>query len=68
MKRPTEDIIIAREAANRILTSMVMQMYDSRVTKDCQAHMAEMRNDPVYVPFQLTVEHMIFMTEQKRGP
>ena len=68
MKRPTEDIIIAREAANRILTSMVMQMYDSRVTRDCQAHMAEMRADPVYVPFQLTVEQMVFITERKRVP
>ena len=66
MNRIVEDTIIAREATTQLLFRLISRMYDSRVTGDCLAHLAEMKADPTYVPFGLTVEHMFNLTSGKR--
>ena len=59
MNRITEDTIIAREAKAKLIRYIIAMVYDSRIIGDCRAHLAEMELDPTYVPYGLTIEHMV---------
>lgn len=66
MHRQTENIVIAREVTTQLILRLIARMYDSRVRADCQGHLTEMRDDPTYVPYGLTIEQMVFTTEGKK--
>jgi hypothetical protein len=58
MNREVEDIIVARERYTQLLFRILRKVYIKSIRRDCHLHLEEMRNDPSYIPENITLHKM----------
>lgn len=60
MLNNVESIVVARATCKGLLLRLLARIPDDqRIIRDCQGHLEEMRNDPCYVPQDITAAKMI---------